>query len=171
MTQYTFFGQSIEATRVNNDSNGNPRYVIHFLPIKAFLEAKGVAFPQWLAYETTAGYVHGSGWKPYNNSDYGGGFVAQSYNVQIDLEHLESHLMEAAKNQIEIVVKVCKGDIIGFYRGTNECINQGEGHSTYDIGFYKKCKKATDAEKAAFVEWYSKHYLTENDKLVIKGRM
>lgn len=44
MTQYTFFGQSIEATRVNNDSNGNPRYVIHFLPIKAFLESKGVVF-------------------------------------------------------------------------------------------------------------------------------
>ena len=171
MTQYTFFEQPIKATRVNNDINGNPRYVIHFLPIKAFLESKGVTFPQWRAYETTAGYMHGSGWKPYNNSDYGGGFVAQSYNLQADLEHLEAHLIDAAKNQIEIVVKVYKGDIIGFYRGTNECINQGEGHSTYDIGFYKKCKKATDAEKAAFVEWYSKHYLTENDKLVIKGRM
>ena len=33
MTQYTFFEQPIKATRVNNDSNGNPRFVVHYLSL------------------------------------------------------------------------------------------------------------------------------------------
>jgi hypothetical protein len=72
-------------TRVNNDVNGNPRYVIHFLDLLSELE-----------YEKTAGKGLNSisnqydivikkakkiGGKKFNTKAYGGGIVFQSYNL------------------------------------------------------------------------------------------
>ena len=58
----------INFTRVNNDVNGNPRYVCHFLNVadnynEAILLAKKI------------------GGRKFHNKQYGGGLVFQSYNL------------------------------------------------------------------------------------------
>ena len=60
-------------TRINNDVNGNPRYVIHFLNIAdnysdALIIAKKI------------------GGRKFNNKQFGGGIVIQSYNLQDDIK-------------------------------------------------------------------------------------
>ena len=72
----------IEFTRVNNDTNGNPRYVVHFLDfLKA--EDKDLNFEE--SYNLAYKRAKEIGGKKYRGKDYGGGFVFQSYNTQ-DLE-------------------------------------------------------------------------------------
>lgn len=68
-------------TRVNNDINGNPRYVFHFLELannygEALKLAKKI------------------GGKKFHNKQYGGGIVIQSYNLQRDIELIEEILNE-----------------------------------------------------------------------------
>lgn len=72
-------------TRVNNDINGNPRYVFHFL---ALADHYGEAV-------TVAKKLIGG--KKYHTKQYGGGIVFQSYNVQNDLETLNSYIKENNK--------------------------------------------------------------------------
>lgn len=54
--------------RINNDVNGNPRYVIHFTVINSnYIEALILAKK--------------IGGKKFNNKQYGGGIVFQSYST------------------------------------------------------------------------------------------
>jgi hypothetical protein len=55
--------------KVNNDINGNPRYVIHFL---AFANE----------YDEAHVIAKSIGFQKYRGKDFGGGFVGQSYSVQ-----------------------------------------------------------------------------------------
>lgn len=64
-------------TRINNDINGNPRYVIHFLEV-----AK--------TYERAIKLANKIGGRKYHNKRYGGGLVFQSYS----LDELTKHLNE-----------------------------------------------------------------------------
>lgn len=60
-------------TRVNNDINGNPRYVFHFLQLADnYTEAL-----------TLAKKIGG---RKFHNKQYGGGIVVQSYNLQKEIE-------------------------------------------------------------------------------------
>ena len=72
-------------TRVNNDVNGNPRYVFHFLAL-ADHYGESVAIAKKLI----------SG-KKYHTKSYGGGIVFQSYNVQNDLDILNAYIEESTK--------------------------------------------------------------------------
>ena len=67
-------------TRVNNDVNGNPRYVFHFLAL-ADRYAEAVTVAEKLV-----------GGKKYHTKSYGGGIVFQSYNVQNDLGILNAYI-------------------------------------------------------------------------------
>jgi len=59
----------IEFTRIDNDINGNPRYVCHFLNIADnYAEAVNIA--------------HKIGGRKYHTKKYGGGIVFQSYNIE-----------------------------------------------------------------------------------------
>ena len=58
----------IEFTRINNDVNGNPRYVCHFLNIAD-------------DYNTAVKLANKIGGRKYHNKKYGGGIVFQSYNI------------------------------------------------------------------------------------------
>ena len=62
-------------TRVNNDVNGNPRYVFHFL---------------YLAdnYNEALKIAKKIGGKKFHNKQYGGGIVIQSYNLRNDIEDI-----------------------------------------------------------------------------------
>ena len=55
--------------RVNNDVNGNPRYVIHFF---AFAPD----------YDQARKIANRLGFRVYRGRDFGGGFVCQSYNLE-----------------------------------------------------------------------------------------
>ena len=63
------------ATRLPNDINGNPRYVIHWLAFgndydSAYIVAKPLGFSK------------------YRGKNFGGGFVCQSYNLENTAERI-----------------------------------------------------------------------------------
>lgn len=68
----------MEFTRINNDTNGNPRYVTHFLNIP--IDASGLNILE--RYELAVKRAKEIGGKRYDNKQYGGGIVFQSYNIQ-----------------------------------------------------------------------------------------
>lgn len=70
----------MELTRINNDVNGNPRYVVHFLQI---------ATP----YERALKIAKKIGGKKFHNKQYGGGIVFQSYNT----DELKKSIQEVAE--------------------------------------------------------------------------
>lgn len=79
---------TIEFTRVNNDINGNPRYVCHFLNFITDadeLDLKMGRHPHTpdlsAKYELALKKARKLGGKKINNKQYGGGIVFQSYNI------------------------------------------------------------------------------------------
>lgn len=69
--------------RINNDINGNPRYVFHFL---AFLGTeKGTILER---YQIALKKSKKIGGKAYRGKDFGGGIVLQSYNIQETIERI-----------------------------------------------------------------------------------
>jgi hypothetical protein len=64
-------------TRVNNDVNGNPRYVFHFLQLAD-------------NYEDALKLAKKIGGKKFHNKQYGGGIVIQSYNLQHEIELIKN---------------------------------------------------------------------------------
>jgi hypothetical protein len=94
----------IEFTRINNDTNGNPRYVCHFLNLltdqeKGFidLQSNNYISPSLSISERYNVAVRRSnklGGRKYHTKSYGGGIVFQSYNIQ-DLENSILELVKA----------------------------------------------------------------------------
>lgn len=71
-------------TRINNDTNGNPRYVVHFLQIAE-------------SYERALFLGRKIGGRKFHNKQYGGGIVFQCYNI----ERLETLIIEIRKREHE----------------------------------------------------------------------
>lgn len=69
-----------EFFRVNNDINGHPRYVTHYL---AFLndDDRGMG-----DYDRAKKRANKLGFKVYRGKDFGGGFVTTSYNPENEVE-------------------------------------------------------------------------------------
>lgn len=61
--------------RVTNDTNGNPRYVIHFHAFSS-------------DYPTAKRLANSLGYSVYRGKAFGGGFVGQSYNLENDAEQI-----------------------------------------------------------------------------------
>jgi hypothetical protein len=55
-------------TRINNDTNGNPRYVVHYLQVAE-------------SYERALYLARKIGGRKFHNKQYGGGIAFQSYNI------------------------------------------------------------------------------------------
>jgi hypothetical protein len=71
--------ENIRLTRINNDVNGNPRYVAHFMD---FLNDEENTFlPFNKMYEYALKKAKKIGGKKFHNKQYGGGIVFQSYNT------------------------------------------------------------------------------------------
>lgn len=96
LNDYIFNAATADSfTRVNNDVNGNPRYVIHFLRIVSdqqrtaiekqadAIRAKGrIIFSITDAlYKAALNNAKKIGGRKFNNKQYGGGIVFQSYNI------------------------------------------------------------------------------------------
>ncbi len=75
--------RALNFTRVNSDSNGNPRYVIHFLALAS-------------DYNRAIQLSHKIGGRKYHTKGFGGGIVFQSYS----LDELESDILKISENNI-----------------------------------------------------------------------
>ena len=69
-------------TRINNDVNGNPRHVCHFL----YLDVHGWQSRLWLSdrYAIACKLANSICGKKYHNKQYGGGIVFQEYAGCLD---------------------------------------------------------------------------------------
>lgn len=83
----------INFTRINNDVNGNPRYVFHFLDIindrdeeiaKSKMDVMKGIYKLDILYSIALKKAKKIGGKKFHNKQYGGGIVIQSYNTQDD---------------------------------------------------------------------------------------
>lgn len=73
-------GKSIKVFTVENDSNGNPRYVVHFLQLGvALADYDEVKFP---------------GVKKYRARWFGGGYVFSTYDLKGELEFIINAVKE-----------------------------------------------------------------------------
>ena len=79
-------------TRINNDVNGNPRYVFHFLALADDNDLVNTRYNNAVAVAKKL-----IGGKKYHNKSYGGGIVFQSYNVKVELEILNKYIEENSK--------------------------------------------------------------------------
>ena len=79
--------KTIEFTRVNNDFCGNPRFVTHFF---SFLKEDEQTLSN---YNLAVKRANKLGGKKYRGSDFGGGIVFQSYN----LDELRKRIIEILK--------------------------------------------------------------------------
>lgn len=102
MSKFKLLNNEVEVIRVNNDVNGNPRYVFHFSNVSSYLKAHlGELLNGYDFYILSA---NASGCKKYHNRSYGGGLLFQSYNVQDSLQHVERSIeqyIEDFKTRIE----------------------------------------------------------------------
>lgn len=76
--------EKIAWKRIDNDTNGNPRYVCHWLNF-----TKGTGSE---TYETALSRARKIGGRKFHNKQYGGGIVFQSYNIE-DTERSIHELM------------------------------------------------------------------------------
>jgi hypothetical protein len=70
----------LDWTRVNNDVNGNPRYVCHYT---AFLSLVGIETSGGIEteYLNACKLANSIGGRKFHNKQYGGGIVFQSYSL------------------------------------------------------------------------------------------
>lgn len=69
----------IDFTRVNNDINGNPRHVCHYLAFKPYQEDNEPY--KSFSYEEALQMAKTLGCRKFHNKQFGGGIVFQSYNL------------------------------------------------------------------------------------------
>lgn len=81
-------------TRVNNDTNGNPRYVFHFVHISENYDNNGNYINIENQYRNALNLAKKFGGKKFHNKQYGGGIVIQSYNLQDDCNRINELLTE-----------------------------------------------------------------------------
>lgn len=86
----------IDWTRINNDVNGNPRYVCHFLNLNTREEINQTG-KDWIdsstKYQVAIKRANKIGGRKFHNKQYGGGIVFQSYNL-VDTERSIFELLE-----------------------------------------------------------------------------
>lgn len=74
----------IDFTRVNNDVNGNPRLVVHFLQLLTKEELDSNLLPIGIKYDLALMRAKTVGGKKFHNKSYGGGIVFQEYESCLD---------------------------------------------------------------------------------------
>lgn len=76
---------TIEFTRINNDVNGNPRHVVHFLQLLTKEELNSDLL-SWYGVKYDLAIMRGktAGGRKYHNKSYGGGIVFQEYSGFMD---------------------------------------------------------------------------------------
>lgn len=85
----------IDFTKINNDVNGGPRYVCHYLDFAPYTPPS----EPWQKFEYSEALqmAKSLGGRKFHNKQYGGGIVFQSYNIQglsDKIEILTGHAIE-----------------------------------------------------------------------------
>lgn len=82
----------IEFTRVNNDGNGNPRYVCHFLAFCVPSDNERFTGLDFISrkYDLALSRSREFGGRKFHNKQYGGGIVFTSYNIGALGEKIEA---------------------------------------------------------------------------------
>ena len=70
----------MEFTRVNNDVNGNPRFVVHFFELLTDKESRNYDISITDKYDLALERAKKLGGRKFSNKQFGGGIVFQSYN-------------------------------------------------------------------------------------------
>lgn len=83
----------IDFTKVNNDTNGNPRYVCHFLNFITSDEKSDYSLALYRAKKI--------GGRKFHNKQYGGGIVFQSYNIEDTEKHILDLMVEVAQKELK----------------------------------------------------------------------
>lgn len=65
--------------RINNDINGNPRYVVSFLDLLTVADTQGIDIDQ--KFNLALQKARKVGGTKYRGKDFGGGIVFTSYNI------------------------------------------------------------------------------------------
>jgi hypothetical protein len=81
----------IDFTRINNDVNGNPRYVCHFLNLLTQEEKDNQALVGQ-KYQIAIKRANKIGGRKFHNKQYGGGIVFQSYSLE-ETENSINHIL------------------------------------------------------------------------------
>jgi hypothetical protein len=94
----------INLTRVNNDTNGNPRYATHFLNLLTAAE-KARSGAAWIdvpkKYEIALRRAHAIGGRKFHNKQFGGGIVFQCYGGADIGPHIARVLSEAQADEAQ----------------------------------------------------------------------
>lgn len=122
----------MEMTRINNDVNGNPRYVVHFT---ACMPESYRGLPLEKKYAATCKLMNKIGGRKYHNKSYGGGIVFQSYNTR-DLE-TEINALRDYTDSLSINDKY-----------TSLLLDSIDSQGFEDCPYYNTC--STESEKALF---------------------
>ena len=81
---HTVQGKEIEVFRIPNDTNGNPRYIVHF---------RDLGIGLWDYDNINKLY----GFKKYTAKWFGGGVVFQSYNIEDTLHYALNKVKEVKR--------------------------------------------------------------------------
>ena len=84
----TTTNNKIEWTRIDNDGNGNPRYVCHFLKLLTQSEKESTTLEISEKYAIAIKRANKIGGRKFHNKKYGGGIVFQSYNIHDTETHI-----------------------------------------------------------------------------------
>ena len=71
----------LDWTRVNNDVNGNPRFVCHYLSFLTLAGIETSAASIQEQYSNACKLANKIGGRKFHNKQYGGGIVFQSYSL------------------------------------------------------------------------------------------
>lgn len=137
MTQYKVKYEDFE--RVNNDTNGNPRYVIHFTLCTPDIYRKH----NINGYASICGLMNKIGGKKYHNKSYGGGIVFQSYNIERTCEHINDLIKSENKAYKREVANEAR-------KRATACILDAIDNTGFeDCPYYTPCK--SEKTKAKFL--------------------
>jgi hypothetical protein len=84
--------KKIDWTHINNDSNGNPRYVCHYLNLLTE-EEQNQKWELGAAYAYACKRANALGGRKFHNKQYGGGIVFQAYSTT-EMDKLVSDLLK-----------------------------------------------------------------------------
>lgn len=82
----------IDFTRINNDTNGNPRYVCHFLTFTTPLDDSDGIDGITRLYAIALKRSRQFGGHKFHNKQYGGGIVFQSYDIDALGEKIKAYV-------------------------------------------------------------------------------
>jgi hypothetical protein len=85
----------MEFTRIKNDVNGNPRYVVHFLNLLTEKEKEFKPGGYKSDYAVAVKRANKIGGRKYHAKAYGGGIVFQSYCIR----QLEQDIIDLVKKE------------------------------------------------------------------------